>query len=199
MNTYHHGDLRRAALDRALEIVAEIGPQALSLRAIAADLGVSHTAPRYHFGSNTGLLTAIAVEGFTILRDRLVALRETGAPFLEFGVAYVQFATEHSAHFAVMFQPTLTDSEDAALAEASQGAFGELRAGVAAIAPHSTTEHAAAVVTAAWSMMHGLATLELTGNLAHSQIRELLGASDIADIARRTGGLLSGSQGGGSQ
>lgn len=199
MNTYHHGDLRRAALDRALEIVAEIGPQALSLRAIAADLGVSHTAPRYHFGSNTGLLTAIAVEGFTILRDRLVALRETEAPFLEFGVAYVQFATEHSAHFAVMFQPTLTDAEDATLAEASQGAFGELRAGVAAIAPHSTTEHAAAVVTAAWSMMHGLATLELTGNLAHSQIRELLGASDIADIARRTGGLLSGSQGGGSQ
>lgn len=196
MKTYHHGDLRRAALDRALEIVAELGPQALSLRAIAADLGVSHTAPRYHFGSNTGLLTAIAAEGFGLLRNRLATLREAESPFLEFGVAYVQFAADHPAHFAVMFEPTLTDPDDPALAEASQGAFGELRAGVEAIAPHSSTEHAAAVVTAAWSMMHGLATLDLTGNLAHSQIRELLGVSDIADIARRAGALLGGSQGG---
>lgn len=194
MDTYHHGNLRRATLDRALVVVAERGPHALSLREIAADLGVSHTAPRHHFGSIKGLLTAIAAEGFDMLRDRLVALREAESPFLEFGVAYVEFATEHPAHFAVMFQPTLTDPNDPSLAEASQGAFNELRAGVATIAPHSTTEHAATVVTAAWSMMHGLATLDLTGNLARSQIRELLGLSDIADIARRAGDLLGGSQ-----
>lgn len=196
MDTYHHGGLRRAALDRALQVVAEQGPKALSLRAIAADLGVSHTAPRHHFGSITGLLTAIAAEGFGMLRDRLVALREADAPFLEFGVAYVEFASEHPAHFAVMFQPTLTDPDDTSLAEASDGALAELRAGVAAIAPHSSTEHAAAVVTAAWSMMHGLAMLDLTGNLARSRIRELLGVADIADIARRAGGLLGGSHGG---
>lgn len=198
MNAYHHGDLRRAALDRALKVVAERGPHALSLRAVAADLGVSHTAPRHHFGSNTGLLTAIAAEGFGILRDRLVALREERAPFLELGVAYVEFATQHPAHFAVMFQPTLTDPDDTALTEASDGAFGELRAGVAAIAPHSSTEDAAAAVTATWSLMHGLATLELTGNLDRSRIRELLGLTNISDIARRTGGLLTGSRGGAS-
>lgn len=198
VDTYHHGNLRRAALDRALKVVAERGPQALSLREIAADLGVSHTAPRHHFGSIKGLLTAIAAEGFDMLRGRLVALREAGAPFLEFGVAYVEFATENPAHFTVMFQPTLTDPNDSSLTEASQGAFNELRAGVAAIAPQSTTELAAALVTASWSMMHGLATLDLTGNLARSQIRELLGLSDIADIARCAGGLLGGSQGGSS-
>lgn len=199
VDTYHHGDLRRAALDRALEVVAERGPHALSLRAIASDLGVSHTAPRHHFGSNTGLLTAIAAEGFGILRDRLVALREASAPFLELGVAYVEFATQHPAHFAVMFQPTLTDLSDPSLTEASDGAFGELRAGVEAIAPHSSTEDAAAVVTAAWSLMHGLATLDLTGNLDRSRIRELLGLTNIDDIARRTGGFLTASQGGALQ
>lgn len=193
MSTYHHGDLRRAVLDRALEVVAKSGPQALSLRAIAGDLGVSHTAPRHHFGSNRGLLTAIAAEGFALLRDRLVALREAHAPFLEIGVAYVEFATQHPAHFAVMFQPTLTDPDDPALAASSEGAFSELRAGVTTMAPHSTPDDAAAVISAAWSLMHGLATLELTGNLERSQIRELLGLTDISDIARRTGRLLNGS------
>lgn len=197
MDTYHHGDLRRAVLQRALEVVAEHGPHALSLRAIASELGVSHTAPRHHFGSNTGLLTAIAAEGFRLLRDRLRALREADAAFLDLGVAYVEFATQHPAHFAVMFQPALTDPDDPDLAEASEGAFGEIRAGVAAIAPHRTKEDAAVVVTAAWSLMHGLATLELTGSLDRSRIRELVGVADLAEIARRVGGHLDGSREGG--
>ncbi|MGJ3507105.1 TetR/AcrR family transcriptional regulator [Enemella sp. A6] len=194
MGKYHHGDLRRAVLDRALEVVAESGPRALSLRAIAADLGVSHTAPRHHFGSNAGLLSAIAVEGFRMLRERLVVLREAGAPLLDLGVAYVEFATEYPAHFAVMFEPTLTDPDDPTLAQAADEAFGELRAGVAAMAPHSGTEDAAALVIAAWSLMHGLATLELTGNLARSQIRGLLGLTDFSEIARRAGVLLTGAE-----
>jgi len=196
MNDYHHGDLRRAVLDRALQVVAEQGPGSLSLRALAADLGVSHTAPRHHFGSNTGLLTAIAVEGFGMLRDRLVELREAGAPFLELGVAYVEFAVEHPGHFAVMFEPTMLAPHDPALDAAAEATFAELRRGVEAIAPHGGVADAAAVVTAAWSLMHGLATLELTGNLERSQIRQMLGVTEIGAIARRAGGLLGGSSDG---
>lgn len=196
MDSYHHGDLRRAVLDRALEVVSESGATGLSLRGVAADLGVSHTAPRYHFGSNTGLLTAIAAEGFGILRDRLLELRLVDAPPIELGVAYVEFAAGHAAHFAVMFQPTLLDADDAVMTEASDGAFAELRSGIEAMAPHGSVEDAAAAVTAAWALMHGLAALELTGNLERSRIRELLGVVDLASIARRTGALLSGSPSG---
>jgi AcrR family transcriptional regulator len=193
MNAYHHGDLRRAVLDRALDVVAASGPASLSLRAVAADIGVSHTAPRYHFGSNTGLLTAIAAEGFGILRDRLAELRRAEAPFLELGVAYVEFAASHPAHFAVMFQPTLLDPDDPAYTDASAGAFAELRAGVDALSVHAPRADAAAAVTAAWSLMHGLAALELTGNLERSRIREMLDARDLASIARRAGSMLYGS------
>jgi AcrR family transcriptional regulator len=63
IDAYHHGDLRRAVLDRAVQVIASEGTDALSLRALAADLGVSHTAPRHHFASRQGLLTAVAVEG----------------------------------------------------------------------------------------------------------------------------------------
>jgi AcrR family transcriptional regulator len=197
VNQYHHGDLRRAVIDRALEVVAEHGPTALSLRAIAGDLGVSHTAPRHHFGSNTGLLTAIAVEGFGLLQQRLAELRVQRAPFLELGVAYVEFAVAHPGHFAVMFQPTLLDASDPELEHAADSTFAELRAGVEAMAPDRSVPEAAAVITAAWSLMHGLATLELNGNLERSRIRELLALTDIADIARRAGSLLRGSTGGG--
>lgn len=196
MDSYHHGDLRRAVLDRALDVVRETGPAGLSLRALAADLGVSHTAPRHHFGSNTGLLTAIAAEGFEMLRDRLAQVRRSGAEPIELGVAYVEFAADQPAHFAVMFQPKLLDVENVALAEASDGAFAELRNGIESLAPFSTIETAATAVTAAWSLMHGLATLELTGNLERSRIREMLGVADLASIARRTGLLLSGSSNG---
>jgi AcrR family transcriptional regulator len=196
MTQYHHGDLRRAVLDRALAAVAADGPANLSLRAIAADLGVSHTAPRHHFGSNTGLLTAIAAEGFGLLRDRLAELREEGAPFLELGVAYVEFAMAHPSHFAVMFQPTLLDLDDPSYAEASSGAFAELRAGVEALTGEASTAGAATAVTAAWSLMHGLAALESTGNLERSGIRDLLAADGIASIARRAGSMLQGSSGG---
>ena len=193
MAAYHHGNLRRAVIDRALEVVAERGPAALNLRSLASDLGVSHTAPRHHFGSNAGVLTAIATEGFALLRDRLAALREAGAPFLEMGVAYVEFAAAHPAHFTVMFEPRLLIAEDPAYVAASSGAFAELRGGVDALSAYGEQSDAAAAVVAAWSLMHGLATLELTGNLERSQIRALLGATDLASVARRAGSMLDGS------
>src|SRR4051812_6811216 len=119
---YHHGDLRRALVDAALEMVAEHGPAALSLREVARRAGVSHAAPTHHFRNKAGLLTAIAADGYRLLAR---ALEEAGAkagreeragkestPFREQGVAYVVFATEHPAHFAVMRAPYLLDTDD---------------------------------------------------------------------------------------
>jgi len=61
---YHHGDLKHALVQAGIALIEEGGIPALSLRALAARVGVSHTAPRNHFGSLRGLLTAIAAEGF---------------------------------------------------------------------------------------------------------------------------------------
>src|SRR5689334_10951829 len=56
---YHHGDLRRALLAAAVKMIAEAGPGALSLRALARRIGVSHAAPAHHFSDKAGLLTAV--------------------------------------------------------------------------------------------------------------------------------------------
>jgi AcrR family transcriptional regulator len=191
IDVYHHGDLRRAVLDRAVQVIASEGADALSLRALAADLGVSHTAPRHHFSSRQGLLTAVAVEGFVELRQRLELIREQGGSFLDVGVGYVSFALDRPAHFSVMFTPTILDPADPDLEDAMEATFALLRQGVDELPGPAAQQDAAAAVIASWSLVHGLATLALSGNLDKARVRDLVGG-DLLDLARRSAAMLHG-------
>ncbi|WP_017597163.1 TetR/AcrR family transcriptional regulator [Nocardiopsis lucentensis] len=189
---YHHGNLRAAVLERAAEVIAREGPYSFSLRSLAADLGVSHTAPRHHFGSREGVLNAIAVEGFQELAERLRANRRAGGDFLEAGVEYVRFAVEHPAHFQVMFAPTLLDEDDAELRAARSAAFAELTTGADSVAGGPAGGDKPSAVVAGWSIVHGIATLALTGNLDASGVRALFDDPDLLAVTRRSAGLLFG-------
>ena len=61
---YHHGALRQALLDAALEILTEDGLDAMSLRAIARRAGVSQAAPYSHFKNRDEILAGVAQLGF---------------------------------------------------------------------------------------------------------------------------------------
>lgn len=192
---YHHGNLREAVLERAASVIANEGPYLFSLRSLASDLGVSHTAPLHHFGSREGVLNALAAQGFTWLGERLRTIRESGAGFLEVGVGYVDFAVTHPGHFGVMFAPGLLDESDPDLAAARASTFAELQIGVDTLSANGQVEDAAAAVIAAWSIVHGLATLALTGNLDGAAIRSLVAGGDLLEITRRAAGMLYGSPG----
>lgn len=180
-SSYHHGDLRHAVLTAALEVIATEGPGALSLRDLARRAGVSHAAPAHHFKDRTGLLTAIAAEGFDLLADALA-----DAPDLrERGVRYVRFGVEHPAHFQVMFLPDLLRGDDAALLAARARAGGELRAGVTGMPEGGRGDDARLAGIAAWSLAHGFATLLLSENL-----REPVGERDPEEIFRALAELL---------
>ena len=156
---YHHGDLRPALLRAAVEVIGQSGAAAMSLREVARRAGVSHSAAAYHFGDKAGLLTSVAAQGYRMLSEELRAVRDARRGFLEMGVAYVRFAVSHRAHFEVMYQPGLYHRDDAEVLQA--------RAGTAALlygtASPDTGQLAAGA--AAWSLVHGLATLWLNGNL----------------------------------
>ncbi|WP_446218315.1 TetR/AcrR family transcriptional regulator [Micromonospora sp. IBHARD004] len=158
---YHHGDLRRALLAAAVEAIGESGPAALSLRDLARRAGVSHAAPAHHFGDKAGLLTALAVEGFDLLAG---ALARAGDDLLETGVAYVRFAIDHRAHFEVMFAPGLYRADDPEVAAARARAGATLRGGIAALPARPAAEPDRDAL-AAWSIVHGFATLWLAGAL----------------------------------
>jgi AcrR family transcriptional regulator len=182
---YHHGGLRRALLDTALDAVAEHGPVALSLRDVARRAGVSHAAPTHHFRDKTGLLTALAAEGWSLLADALAATAERDADFAELGVTYVVFATAHPAHFAVMRAPGLVRRDDPDLVAAQQRSAAQLRAGAAR---HSNPEAAADSMTAlaGWALVHGLSALLLEGAVKPEP------GTDVATLARKITRKLSG-------
>ncbi|MFJ3304869.1 TetR/AcrR family transcriptional regulator [Streptomyces sp. NPDC086549] len=158
---YHHGDLRRAVLTAALDVIAADGPTALSLRDLARRAGVSHAAPAHHFKDRTGLLTVIAAEGFGLLAS---ALRDA-SDLRDAGVRYVRFAREHPAHFQVMFAPELLRPHDLELTTARALAGDALRDAVSTVSPAGRGADDRLAEVAAWSLAHGFATLLLSHNL----------------------------------
>jgi len=172
---YHHGDLRAAVLRRAAEIIAEDGVGALSLRALANDLGVSHTAPRHHFGSREGVLSALAAEGFHRLEAELESVphEESVYRLLELGVAYVRFAVEHPAHYALMFDPVARRGDESEVREAAAASLRAFHRQVSVALHARGVDDPAAVastVAAVWGVVHGLATLAHGGALTTSAL-----------------------------
>lgn len=163
--SYHHGDLRRVVLRAAVEAIGEDDPSAVSLRDLARRAGVSHAAPAYHFGDKAGVLTAVAAEGFELLATQLTATAERTGSFLEVGVAYIRFAVQHRAHFEVMFRPELHHAGDPELRAARERAAGALSSALADLPDARPGADPAVTRVAAWSLVHGFATLWLEGNL----------------------------------
>jgi AcrR family transcriptional regulator len=160
---YHHGDLRRALLSAAVAAIEDAGPAAMSLRDVARRAGVSHAASSHHFGDKAGLLTALAAEGFGLLAGTLQRAQQETGSFLEVGVAYVHFAVTHRAHFDVMFRPELTRADDPELRSA-KAAAARILYGQRPGEGQPTGQQLSGGV-AAWSLVHGIATLWLNANL----------------------------------
>jgi AcrR family transcriptional regulator len=163
----------------AVATVATDGPAGVSLRGLAAAAGVSHAAPIHHFGDKAGLFTAIAIEGFDLLADELGAVWSTSGDFGEVGVRYVHFAVEHPGHFAVMFQPDLARPGVPELERAKERAFATLRDPITASGRAADAQGLETIALASWSIVHGLATLVLSGNLPG------VDAASVDALARR--------------
>jgi len=167
---YHHGDLRRHLIAVGERLLEERGVEGFTLRECARRAGVSPSAPSHHFGSVTGLLTAIATVGF----DGLTAAQEAalagsgdgpGARLRAIGGAYIRYAVAHPARFRVAFGHLPLDKSDPALAAAGARALGVLRRELAAMNATAGDDETAAVAFA-WSAVHGYAGLLIDGHLA---------------------------------
>jgi AcrR family transcriptional regulator len=182
LDQYHHGDLRAAVLAAAAEVIARDGVDKLSLRSLAVELGVSHTAPRHHFGDREGVFTALATQGYELLAGALEDAAAKG-DFAAVGVAYVVFAVNHPGHFAVMHRRDLVDGSNPDLRRAQARTAAQLKAG-ARTPGGGSVEGLAVASIAAWSLVHGLATLQLSGELEAAGLLQLAGG-DLRSIATR--------------
>lgn len=155
---YHHGDLKAVILAEAAELVAERGADGISLRELARSAGVSHAAPAHHFADRRGLFTALAAEGW---RKLAVALSEARPEFINAALAYTRFALDHPGHYAVMFDRSLVNPQDAELIAAQDAAAAELAQGVRTLDDPRAKDDPQAAALAAWSLVHGFSLLWL--------------------------------------
>lgn len=161
---YHHGALREALLRAGEDLLEEEGVAGLTLRAIARRAGVSHGAPAHHFADLAALLSDLAALGFRQLADRLTAALGTVAVD-RFAVAraYVRFAREKPALFALMFRDDRLDANAAALRAARADAVAVLAR--LAGAPVAASLDDVGRMACVWAMVHGFAVLANDGRL----------------------------------
>ena len=176
---YHHGDLKVALVDAVELVVRERGVGHVSLRAVARQVGVTHAASAHHFENKAGLLTAFATQGYMQLAGAVLAAIEEARPVdgptvLEaVGRGYVRFALANPGRFEVMFRLDLLNADDPDFAAASEGAYSLLVSTVARCQSEGFLggNDPEVVTVSAWSMVHGLAALWISGRLGE-RIRE---------------------------
>ena len=194
--SYHHGNLETALIDAGIKLLSVVAAKDLSLRAVAKEAGVSHTAPYRHFKNKEALLEAIALEGFRLLTGHLDKAIDAvkGRPveeLIEAGLAYYDFALEHPQHLQVMFsckednEETLNNPK----IPPEYDAFGRLvdifirgqKAGV-----FTGSQSPQLLALAAWTQVHGYAILVIGGQ-SHAPGLAGLGSRELF---RETGSLL---------
>lgn len=153
----------------ALGIVDREGREACSLRRVAAEAGVSRGTPYSYFADKEALLDAVRVATLGLLADAcetaLAAGADVAARLRGVGAAYVDFALEHPALYALIFEPAPASAEQTAAVgryrQLAQSPLVEAEAlGLSVLPP----ERLAMVL---WAATHGLLSLHRAGKLHH--------------------------------
>jgi AcrR family transcriptional regulator len=184
---YHHGDLRHALIEAALQILETKGLQGLTLRGVAARAGVSHAAPAHHFPNIKSLITELCTIGFlrfheTISQKCAAAAQDARSQLRAANSGYMAFATSQPELFRLMFSTPASDWTDKYLCAASLRARAQLAdiCGPASDALGlSSSADRGRLERLVWSCAHGHAHLLIEGRLSGQGPEN---GSDILDI-----------------
>lgn len=196
-NAYHHGDLRATLIEHAVALIHRRGDINFSLRDLAGEVGVSHVSVYRHFSDKTALLNAVAVRGFSMLTQALkdAAQGWDADPMQQLtrqGVAYLCMAGRYPGHFAAMFAPMVSqEGQSKEVLAASEEAYA-LMVQTVMHRTQTVTATSPAVQNEAlrcWALVHGLACLQLSGNLSACLGRDL-GKASGSELQSLIAGLL---------
>lgn len=184
-NSYHHGDLKEALIAASHKILREKGADSLSLRAVAAEVGVSHMAPYSHFKSKKSLFQEVAASGFDELARKMTSdsedLSKASDLILSYGVTYIKFALAQPQLYRLMLgqvenlgrrSASKVDENDkpvqanlnvsSELQRSSKRPFDLLEGAFTQTSRNELKVKAQAL--GAWSMVHGMAALLIEGH-----------------------------------
>jgi AcrR family transcriptional regulator len=180
VNTYHHGDLRDALVQAALAEAEQGGPEAISIKALAKQLGVSQPAPYRHFADREALLEAVTAEAFrqfnAVLRES-VGKSSKRSKLSRLAQAALDFGLRRNGIYRLMFasRTMACSPRDSELHNAAMESFGLLLDALEAPAVGLLRERQALKI---WAAMHGVVMLAeqglLTGHVAQTSRGELV-------------------------
>jgi AcrR family transcriptional regulator len=124
---YHHGNLRQALVEAALELIAVNGPTGFTMAEAAKLAEVSAAAPYRHFTGRDELIAEVAAQGFDLFADLLDHAYGGGQPsslaaFEAVGQAYLAFARRHPGYYIAMFESGVAPNRTPDLARAAERA-----------------------------------------------------------------------------
>jgi AcrR family transcriptional regulator len=188
VNAYHHGDLREALIRAALQEAEQGGPEAISIKALAKQLGVSQPAPYRHFADREALLAAVAAEAFRQFSAELrAAIHKSSkrSKLSRFARAMLDFGLRRNGIFRLMFASRVIAcaSDDSELHAVARETFALLVEALEAPAVGLLRERQALKV---WASLHGVVMLAeqglFTGEMAGATREELV--EDIVTEAK---------------
>src|SRR5215207_2382018 len=169
---YHHGNLREALMQAAIDLIADKGPSGFTFAEAARAAGVSPAAPYRHFRDRDALMAEVAARGFMKFAIELERAWDAGKPdpqaaFIRLGRAYLAFARSEPAYYAAMFESALPRASYPGLDDAGRRAFDVLRAAsesICALLPKECRPPELMMSLHIWSMAHGVASLFARGD-----------------------------------
>lgn len=191
-NAYHHGDLREALVQAALQGVELGGPEAVNISALAKKLGVSQPAPYRHFVDREALLAAVTAQAFRLFGATLrESIRKPSkrSKLSRIAQTTLAFGLRRNGIYRLMFASrTLAGApEGSELRNAAMETFGVVLEAMGGPAVGFLRERHALTF---WAAVHGVVMLAeqglLTGKVAHTSVEDL-----VEDMVEQTELALS--------
>jgi AcrR family transcriptional regulator len=179
-NTYHHGDLRDALIKAALREAERDGAEAISIKALAKQLGVSQPAPYRHFADREALLAAVTAEAFrqfTAVLRQAITRPGKQSKLSRLAQATLDFGLRRNGIYRLMFVSRTVScaAKGSELHEATREAFALVIEALEAPAVGYLRERQALKI---WAALHGVVMLAeqglFTGEAAHATREELV-------------------------
>jgi AcrR family transcriptional regulator len=164
---YHHGNLRQALVDAALQLIELRGPTGFTLSEAAKQAGVTPAAVYRHFEGREDLIAEAALQGYEIFGDLMEYAYTSGQPsalaaFEATGRAYLAFARRYPGHYIAMFESGISVNRTAALASVANRANGVLEKAATDLSQHIPAHKrppASMFSAHIWAMSHGVVEL----------------------------------------
>ncbi len=168
---YHHGNLRQALVDAALDLIADQGPTGFTLSEAAKAADVTPAAVYRHFAGRDDLIAEVARQGYEIFAALMEFAYNDGKPtslaaFEATGRAYLAFARKYPGHYMAMFESGLSLNAHGDLALVAARARNVLEKAAEQLSHHlppgkrpPSTMFSAHI----WALSHGVVELYMRG------------------------------------